>query len=385
MKILHIITGLDIGGAEIMLHKLLFAMKHTEFVNEVISLTDIGPVGQKIETFGVQVRTLGMRRGLPNPLLVPKLVGWLGKFKPDVIQTWMYHADLIGGFAAKLAGKIPVVWGIRHGDLDPEGNKRTTIWTAKVCARFSRWLPVKIVCLSEASRRIHTDFGYDSDRMAVIPNGFDLNIFKPDLKARALIRQELDIAQDVIVIGMVARFDPQKDHLNLIKAASLLQKEVSDVQFLLCGEGVTWENQKLSGWIDEAGLRKNFLLIGKRNDIPRIMSALDIASSSSYSEGFSNFVGEAMACGVPCVVTDVADLAFLVGDTGFVVPPKDPEALAMACLEIVKMGDKKRRSFGQKAQERIEENFSISSIAERYVKLYKEVLYNYADSTRKSI
>ena len=371
MKILHIITSLSTGGAEMMLYKLVSKMDRDKFEIQVISLTDIGPIGKKIQALGIPVVALGMKRGVPDPRMVFKLACWLKKYRPDIIQTWMYHSDLLGGLAAKLAGNIPVVWGIRHSNLDPKGNKRTTIWTAKVCARFSRWLPVKIVCCSEASRRVHTALGYAPDRMVVIPNGFDLNLFKPDLEEGTLVRQELGIPEDTILIGLVGRFDPQKDHKNFIKAATLLKKDMPDVRLLLCGDGITWENPTLSKWIEDAGLSKYFHLLGRRNDIPRIMTALDIASSSSYGEGFPNVVGEAMACGVPCVVTDVGDSALIVGDTGIVVPPKDPGALALAWKELIEIGGHKRQKLGDNARLRIRDNFSLPSVVKRYEELYK--------------
>lgn len=371
MKILHIITGLNTGGAEMMLYKLVSRMNRNKFDIQVILLTDIGPIGKKIEDLGIPVSALGMKRGIPNPQMVFKLARWLKKYRPDIIQTWMYHSDLIGGLAAKMSGNIPVVWGIHHSNLDPKGNKRTTIWTAKVCARFSRWLPVKIVCCSEASKRVHTALGYAAEKMVVIPNGFDLNLFKPDLEEGTLVRQELGIPEDTIIIGMVGRFDPQKDHLNFIKAAALLQKEIPDVQFLLCGDDIIWENHKLSKWIEDAGLSNNFHLLGRRDDIPQIMTALNIASSSSYGEGFPNVVGEAMACGVPCVVTDVGDSALIVGDTGIVVPPKDSNDLALAWKELIEIGKDRRQRLGDNARRRIREKFSLPSVVERYEELYK--------------
>ena len=354
-----------------MLYKLVSSMDRDKFKIQVVSLTDIGPIGKKIEDLGISVRALGMKRGTPDPRMLFKLTRWLKKDRPDIIQTWMYHSDLMGGLAARLAGRIPVVWGIRHSNLDPKGNKRTTIWTAKTCAWFSRWLPVKIVCCSEASKRVHTALGYDPDRMAVIPNGFDLNLFKLDLEEGTLVRQELGIPEDTIIIGMVGRFDPQKDHLNFIKGAALLQKKIPDVQFLLCGDDVTWGNHQLSTWIKNAGLSGYFHLLGRRNDIPRIMTALDIASSSSYGEGFPNVVGEAMACGTPCVVTDVGDSASIVGDTGIVVPPKDSNDLALAWKELIEIGKDRRQRLGDNARRRIREKFSLPSVVERYEELYK--------------
>jgi glycosyltransferase involved in cell wall biosynthesis len=374
MKVLHLITGLSTGGAEMMLYKLVSQIDRDKFEMHVISLTDIGPIGERIQSLGVPVDALGMKRGIPHARMLFQLIRLLKKNTPDLIQSWMYHSDLMGGLAAKLAGNIPVVWGIRHSNLDSEGNKRTTIWTARACARFSRWLPVKIVCCSEASRMVHKELGYDPDRMVVIPNGFDLNLFKPDLEEEGSIRQELGISEDTILIGMAGRFDPQKDHRNFIKAATLLHAKIPDVQFLLCGDDITWENRKLSKWIDEAGLPEHFHLLGRRNDIPKIMTALDISSSSSsYGEGFPNVVGEAMACGTPCVVTDVGDSALIVGKTGIVVPPGDPDALALAWKELIEIGKDKRRKLGYDARLRVRENFSLLSVVKRYEDLYKSL------------
>jgi glycosyltransferase involved in cell wall biosynthesis len=375
IKITHIITGLNTGGAETMLYKLISSMERDLFSPEVISLTDAGPVGDKIQSLDVPVEALGMKRGAPDPRAVFRLACRLRQRRPDLLQTWMYHADLIGGMAAKIAGDIPLAWGIRHSNLDPEGSKRTTIWTAQICARLSGWLPKRIVCCSEASKRVHALLGYDTAKMVVIPNGFDLASFLPDSGARHSVRQELGISPETIIIGLVGRFDPQKDHYNFIRAAALLNQANPDVAYLLCGEGITWDNKALAGWIEEAGLRERFYLLGRRDDMPRIQASLDIAvSSSSYGEGFSNTVGEAMACGVPCVVTDVGDSAIIVGDTGRVVQPKDPAALAGAWGELIRMTPEARAGLGAASRNRIMENFSLPVIAARYEQLYRELM-----------
>ena len=282
------------------------------------------------------MRSLGMRPGRPNPVAVLRLAKWLREDRPDVIQTWMYHADLIGGLAAKLAGGIPLAWGIRQSNLSDQGSRRLTIHTMRMCAQVSRWLPARIVCCSEASQRVHAALGYATEKMIVIPNGFDLRAYKPDSAARESVRAELQIPADAPVIGLVGRFDPQKDHHTFVCAAALLHRSRPDVHFLLCGDDVTWENAELRGWIEEAGIRKQCRLLGRRNDLSRLTAALDIAaSSSSFGEGFPNVIGEAMACGVPCVVTDVGDSALIVGQTGRVVPPQNPKELANALSELV--------------------------------------------------
>ena len=369
-RVAHVITGLNPGGAEMMLFKLLSAMDRVVFKPEVISLTGMGPLAERIQALDITVRALGMRRGVPNPLSLLRLAVWLRRSKPDVIQTWMYHADLIGGIAAKLVGGIPVIWGIRHSNLDPQGNKRKTIWTANACARLSNWLPTQIVCCSEASLPVHAALGYATRKMCVIPNGFDLDVFRPDPSARRSVRAELGIPEDTLLIGMFARFHAQKDHRNFVEAAALLHAHHPDIHFLLCGDGITWGNRVLSGWIVTASIHEHCHLLGPREDIPRLAAALDIASSSSFGEGFPNVVGEAMSCGVPCVVTDVGDSDRIVGTTGRIVAAKDPEALAMAWKEMIALGEEGRRRLGVAARKRVMDRFELSKIVKKYEALY---------------
>lgn len=371
---MHIITGLNTGGAETMLYKLLSNIDRTKFEPKVLSLTDIGLIGKKIEKLGISVKALGMKRGVPDPRYVFRLAAILKKEKPDIVQTWMYHADLIGGVAAKLARNISIVWNIRHSNLDQEGNKKTTILTAKACAKLSKTIPKKIICCSEASFKVHSELGYKEDKMIVIPNGFDLDAFKPDAKARHSVRRELRIPDDVVIIGMVARFDPQKDHKNLIDAAGVLCRSNKNIHFILCGDRITNDNKQLAKWIQEHNLQVNFHLLGLRADIARITTVFDIASSSSsYGEGFPNVVGEAMSCEVPCVVTNVGDSAYIVGITGIVVPPKNPLAMAKAWEKLIKLPAEERKILGKLARKRIEDNFKINSIVNQYEALYSQL------------
>lgn len=249
-----------------------------------------------------------------------------------------------------------------------------TIYTMKMCAQVSKWLPTRIVCCSEASQQVHAALGYASQKMIVIPNGFDLSAFKPDLIARQSIRAELQIPADAPLIGLVGRFDPQKDHRNFVRAAALLHRSQPDVHFLLCGDDVTWENTELRGWIEQEGISKQCALLGRRDDMSRVTAALDIAtSSSSYGEGFPNVIGEAMACGVPCVVTDMGDCALIVGQTGRVVPAQNEKEFANALGELVKLGVAGRSQLGTAARHRIIEYFNLPDIVARYENLYYEI------------
>jgi glycosyltransferase involved in cell wall biosynthesis len=372
-KIMHVITTLGPAGAETMLCRIISAMDSSRFENEIVSLTGILDLAERMERIGVRVRTLGMKKRVPNPLLVIRLAQWIRESRPDVIHTWMYHANLIGALAARVAGHVPVVWGIHHSALDPRIDKRRTMLVNRACALLSRRLPVRIACCSEASLRLHKELGYDAARLEVIPNGFDLEQVKPDPTARASLREELGIPKDTILVGMAARFHPHKDHRNFLRAAAQLHKQKPEVRFLLCGLDITRENSQLAGWIEAAGLRDCCHLLGLHQDMPRFFAGIDIATTASRSEAFPIVIGEAMACATPCVVTDVGDSAIIVGQTGIVVPPGNPTSLAEAWQKLIEAGQEVRRRLGMAARHRVQEHFAISIIVERYQAIYAQL------------
>jgi glycosyltransferase involved in cell wall biosynthesis len=373
MRILHVITGLKLGGAEIMLERLLSATR-ADASQEVISLTDRGVMAERIERLGVPTHALELRR-YPSPSRFGALVRMVRRFRPDVVQTWMYHADLLGGLAAKVAGRAKIVWGIHNSDLDATQTRRATRWTVAACARLSHAIPDAILCVSRAARDFHVRARYAADKFEVIPNGFDLAAYRPDPAVRLEVRSELGAEDGAVLIGLVARVDPQKDHTTLIRAASRMAVRVPEARFVLCGEGATEGNAALAAALDEHRVRDRFLLLGRRSDMPRVMAALDIATlSSAYGEAFPLAIGEAMACGIPCVVTNVGDSAFLVGQAGRVVPPRRHEQLADALQAMVALGAEGRRALGLAGRARVEEHFSLPVIAARYAALYRRVL-----------
>jgi glycosyltransferase involved in cell wall biosynthesis len=348
-------------------------MDAQRFENEIVSLTGILDLAERMRSIGVRVRTLGMKKSVPNPLLVTRLAQWIRESKPDIIHTWMYHANLVGAIAARLAGHVPLVWAIHHNSLDPRVDKRRTLLVNRACAFLSWKIPARIVCCSEASLRHHKALGYAPDKLEVIPNGVDLEQVKPDPAARVSLRDELALPADAILIGLAARFHPHKDHRNFIRAAALLHEQIPEAHFVFCGLEITWQNAQLAAWIDAAGLRGCCHLLGVRQDIPRLFAAIDIATTSSRSEAFPIVIGEAMACGTPCVVTDVGDSAMIVGQTGLVVGPGDPDALANAWRKLIDAGAEVRRCLGRAARRRVQERFAISTIVERYQAIYTQL------------
>jgi len=316
IKILHLISTLDTGGAETSLFRLVTNMDKESFDNIVVSMTDIGPVGKEIQTCGVPVYALKMKKGLPDPRGIWSLYRLIHRLRPDIIQCWMYHANILGLFALM---KRHLIWNIRCSDMDLARYGPVYRWSVKLGALLSGH-PDMIVTNSHAGRITHGTLGYHPKRWEVIPNGFDTDIFKPDPKARSHIRAALDIPEDSIVIGLIARLDPMKDHRNFFNAANVLLASHAHVHFILAGKGVSMSNPGVADLMGSITKKDRFHLLGERDDIACVFAALDIASSSSYGEGFPNTIGEAMATGVPCVVTDVGDSKVIVGDTGIVVP-----------------------------------------------------------------
>lgn len=370
LRILFVITGLEAAGAERMLLKLASGMS-ARFEPAVVSLTERGVLASDFERAGVQVTALRMSGPGSVPGAVARLVAHIRSWRPQVVSTWMYHADLIGGLASRLAGVSAVAWNIRNSDLSAERSARATRAVVRINARLSRWVPKLVLCCSEVAQQIHIDLGYAADRFLRIPNGFDLDQYRPMPEAGASVRQELDIAPGAPLIGLVGRWHPQKNHHGFIRAAELLRRRFADVHFLIVGSGCDPANRELVHWIGEAGLTANVRLLGQRSDIPRLTAALDIASSSSvFGEAFPNVLGEAMACAVPCVTTDVGDSAHIVADTGRVVPAGNSPALAAAWADLLIMPKGDRLLLGEAARERVRRNFELGAVRRRYEEVF---------------
>ena len=375
MKLAMVITGLSTGGAEMMLLKILERIDRRRFFPHVISLTTKGEIGVRIEAFGMPVEALGMRPGHISPVKFLHLIRRLRILHPDAVHTWMYHADLLGGVASRLAGVRTVCWGIRHSSLSPLHNKRSTLWVMKTCSVLSHRIPRKILCCSHVAKEIHISAGYDEEKIVVIPNGFDLSRFKPDTDARISVRSELGLRKDTPLVGLIARLDKQKNHTGFFEAAKKVHLFCPDVHFLLAGAGVEDNNPTMRGAIQRSGLGGNTRLLGSREDIPRLMAALDVlASASSFGEAFPNVLGEAMACGVPCVVTGVGDSAEIVGETGRVVVAENMDGLAHNIIEILQLTNEERRAMGVKARERIRARFDIEIVVKQYERFYESLV-----------
>lgn len=381
MLILHVITNLAPNGAELMLKRLTAAHRGDErFEHQVISLMGTGVVGPMLEAQGVHVEALGMKSAVDLPRVFVRLIKAMRRRRPDIVQTWMYHADLIGGLAARTAGVATVLWGVRIADIERRmGVGRATIWIRRACARLSRHIPDRIIYVADAARLVHERLGYDRRKSIVIVNGYDL----PAALDPTGLRAEIGIAPEAVIVGSAGRFSGQKDQRTFVAAASILARTQTEFRFVMMGEGNTPENHELRHWIETGGAAERFHLLGQRRDLIDCLAGLDIFCLHSIGEGFPNVVAEAMSSGVPCVVTDVGDSAFLVGDTGVVVPPQDPQALAEAIGGLAHIGSVGRHSLGERARKRIAAKFSIGSVSQLYAELYESLMTVRAPQTRR--
>lgn len=373
MKLLFLSTGLDAGGAQMMLYNLLSKLDRRRFDPIVVSLMDRDAFGDRIEALGIPVHTLNMQAGKPTLAAIWQLFQTTNQLKPDLIQGWMYHGNL----AAQLMSSIyrfPVVWSV-HYSLDAlASDKKLTVALIKLGAYLSQ-LPKQVLFVSRISKSQHEALGYARENSNVIPNGFDIVRYVPSENDRRCVRTELNLPEDCLLIGIAGRYHPMKDHANFVRAAAMLSKTTPHVRFLMIGQDLTPDNPALNQLIQELGVHDRIFCLGERQDMPRLLASLDIfTSASAYGEAFPMVIGEAMACGAPCVVTDVGDSSLIVGDTGKVIPPQNSQALATAWNDLIHLDVEDRCRLGKAARSRIVDQFSLDAIVTQYEHLYTQIL-----------
>ncbi|MDN5850021.1 MAG: glycosyltransferase [Nitrococcus sp.] len=354
-----------------MLVRLVTALRAPTYEHVVVALGEETPVAAYLADVGVRVYCLGLRPSRPSLLALSQLRRVARTEHPDVIHGWMYHGNLAATMAATgRRHRPPVLWSIRHSLYSLQAEKPMTRLVIHGGKYFSNRAHL-ILYNSETSTQQHEAFGYCRYKSLLIPNGFSTDIFKPDCKARRDVRAELSIPQHSILIGLIARFHPMKDHGNFFGAAGYLTQNHPDVHFLLAGNGVTPEEPIFASLMQKSDFRDRIHLLGDRCDVPRLTAALDIASSASaWGEAFSNAIGEAMACAVPCVGTDLGDTRKIIGDTGLVVPAGDADALASAWRTLIECGRQGREALGQRARQRILDRYALSAVAQQYAQVY---------------
>jgi glycosyltransferase involved in cell wall biosynthesis len=374
MKIAHVITALNVGGAETMLAKLVeHECSRDEIEPRVISLMTPGVGGDRIRASGVPLHGCGLDGALALPAALARLRAIIGRERPDMVMAWMYHAHLAAVLGTCLQGRsIPLIWNVRHSIADLSQEKPATRAMVRLEALLSR-VPRRIIYNSHAAAQQHERLGFCAARSTVIPNGFDCAHFRPEAGSRERLVERLGIDPNSLIVGMAARNHPMKDPATLVEAVRLATEAGTDIHLLLSGQDM----DKLTGDLAEA-LQTipagRVTLRGHDKALAECVPGLDLlVLPSAWGEGFPNILGEAMSCGVPCIATDVGDSRFVIGDTGLIVPPREPAGMAKAILTLAKLGQDGRRKLGQAARDRVREEFAMDKIGALYTALYDSV------------
>lgn len=377
IRVVHLISGLGQGGAETVLTRLVM---HSSQENIVVSFSDEGVMGEKLKMAGIPVYCLQMKLGKNGLSDFFRLVNLLKQLNPDIVQTWMYHADFFGGIAARIAGYRHIAWGIRNSGDSLKSSSKMSYYLARISAFFSRFIPQKIIVCGEKAAQIHAGWGYCQSKMQVIQNGYDLSQWQHDQVASIALRKQWGATANTPVLGFVARWNPLKDHATLLKAFSFVLQSHPEAMLVLVGKGMEQENQELQQLLTSLQLHKHVVLLGMRSDIPAIMSALDFHVLSSKAEGFPNVVCESMACQTPNIVTDVGDAALIVGQYGWVAQPQNPRDLAdklnnaLSVLSQSTSVDSPMSVLRQQARQSVLDRFSLSTMVTHYEQAWQSML-----------
>jgi glycosyltransferase involved in cell wall biosynthesis len=365
LTVLHLITGLETGGAEGMLARLATGSDRARFRHVVVSMTGPGTTGPGIAASGITLRSLGIRRNMPDPVGLLRLRAVLREFRPAILQTWLYHADLLGLAAWRFGWAPRLIWNVRSTETVGSGVVR------RLLARWSA-LPDAVVVNSLEGQRFHQGLGYRPRRWVHLPNGFDTTAPRSGPDAGAAQRAALGIGDEAFVILLPARYHPMKDHATFLAAAALFAETRSEARFVMAGSGVDTGNRALAELIAAHGIADRVVLLGERRDLAALYPAADVVTlSSAFGEGFPNVLAEAMGRGIPCVATAVGDSAEIIGDTGDAVPPRDPAALAAGWGRLAAFGLDGRRKLGKAARARVVERYDLATIIGRYEELYE--------------
>jgi len=375
MKILHIIPSLCIGGAESFLTRLIISQsKLSDIEHVVLTLFNRGELITALTNENVIVLTMDFKSNSEVLFGLFRLRFIISEIKPDIVQTWMYHSDLFGGIASLSLGIKNIIWSVRTTDIS-KGANRNTLVVRWLCSVLSHFIPKAIVCVGNRASALHRSIGYKSEKLVVIPNGFDTSYFQSIGDRGRSLREELGFVEDEIVIISIGRFNPIKDHQTFLMAAGLLIPRFRNVRFLLVGRELDWGNKKLISLLKKYGCLSRVSLIGERADIPICLEASDIFCLHSATEGFPNALGEAMSVGLPCVATDVGDAFFLLNKSEWITPPSSPIKLAEKLSQMILLSSAERYKLGEEGAIRIREHFTMQSSSNAYYALYQKIYF----------
>jgi glycosyltransferase involved in cell wall biosynthesis len=368
LRLLFVTSGLERGGAEGFLVRLAVRLAERGHTCGVASLGLDGPLAQPLALAGIDVAPLGA--GVVSPSF--RLARFARRYRPDVVQGWMYRGNLAALLAGSLSGeRPPVVWSVRQGLNDLASGPRLTRLSVSVGARLSH-RPFAIVYNAESAKRQHQSFGFAAARAHVIPNGIDVGTTPHPTGARAELRRRLGLEDSALVVALLARWHPVKNHRGFAAAAGLFARLRPEARFLMAGAGIDAENATLATWLREEGIADRVVLLGERSDVPDLLAAADLATLASHGEALPNALIEAMAAGCPCVAPDVGDIAALIGETGVVVRADDADALSAGWEKLAAMPAADRHALGDKARMRVAVHYRLDDAVSAFEALYVE-------------
>jgi len=371
--IVHLITGVEIGGAEVMLARLLENADHTRFRHAVICLKGRGSLAGRLEAGGAEpFVSLGIRGPLSACRGLFETVRLLRSWPPALVQLWLAHALFFGSLAAVSAGRAPVVWCLHTGNQDPSRIRRSVKLLYRFLAGLSHVVPRTILSVSEAATTRARGLGFCARKIRFLPNGTDASHFRPLPVEGRKLRESLGIGADDVVVGFVGRNTPEKDLATFFRAAGRVLQELPQCRFLLCGEGLNPSMPEADGIPPEV-LSTRFHFLGLRHDVERVYNACSLVALTSTSEAFPLVLGEAMACGVPVAATDVGDCHVLVGDGRTIAPPGDPSRIAETWLAVLRASPEERERLGHATRDRIEQHYSMRQCIREYEHLYDQL------------
>lgn len=367
------ITGLEDGGAERVLSNLCSNDSRSKHV--VLPLLSGGKHEAKLIASGIEVMPVGFTRGKFGVRPFTRLVQRLRTLNPDIVQTWMPHGDLVGGLAGVIAGAKVILWGVHHSEMMKGDSNTVGNGFLKLLAFLSFFLPSRIIYTSASSRKIYELYGYSARKSLVVPSGFDLASFRPSANRANWLEGGFAQPKEVVTFGVLARSHPQKNLIGVLKAFVAAQARQPNIMLVMAGKGIDSSSSGLHRVVREEGAGDYVQLRGPEVDVPSFLNSVDyLILGSTHGESFPNVLGEAMACGVPCIASQVGASGEIVGDTGWMVRPGDTEALVKAILDASREPLESRRTRSKASRERISANFSMSTMVESYRRVYSEAL-----------
>lgn len=375
-RVLHIITGLDLGGAERSLVNLLGSRKADDIEHVVLSLSGLGHYGPELQAMGFNVQALNLRTLRGMPMALARLRKLINQIAPDVIQGWMYHGNIFASLVNLMTLKsLPIIWNIRQSLYDVNNEKKSTRAVIFILRLISKSVSY-IIYNSNQSRQHHEDFGFFGKKSLVISNGFDVRRWRPSRRQRKIFREEIGLPENHPVVGFIGRYHLQKDVPTFLRACAIAMNENPDLHVVMVGEGLTTANPALGSLIARLPSQRTYML-GARTDIEAIFPSLDLFCLSSSSEAFPNVLGEAMACAVPCIVTNVGECPAMVVEGDYIVAVGDHATMAKKINELANMGKEDLRKIGDSLRLRIKKYYSINATIEEYEKLYRTISVSY--------